>query len=146
MKSRKLTVKQKRFADEYLIDLNATQACIRAGYSQKTANEQGSRLLTNVNIKQYLEVELKKIDDNKIAKREEVLKYLTSVLRCETQSSVLALDVEGGQTVIKKQPDEKERLKAAELLGKYHSIYTDNTKITGAVPIVIVDDLGDDDD
>lgn len=146
MKQKKLTVKQKRFADEYLIDLNATQACIRAGYSKKTATEQGSRLLANVNIKQYLEVELKKIDDNKIAKREEVLKYLTSVLRGESQSSVLALDIEGGQKTIDKTPDEKERLKAAELLGKYHSIYTDNTKITGAVPIVIIDDIGDHDD
>lgn len=142
----KLTKKQKRFADEYLIDLNGTQAAIRAGYSKKTANEQSSRLLANVNIKQYLEVEFKKIDDEKIAKRQEVLTYLTSVMRGETRSSVLALDVEGGQTVIQKTPDEKERLKAGELLGRYHSIFTDKTKITGAVPIVIIDNMGDDDD
>lgn len=47
---KKLTPKQRRFVDEYLIDLNATQAAIRAGYSPKTANEQGARLLANVSI------------------------------------------------------------------------------------------------
>lgn len=45
-----LTAKQQRFVDEYLIDLNATQAATRAGYSKKTANEQGSRLLANVSV------------------------------------------------------------------------------------------------
>ena len=48
--SRKLTAKQARFKDEYLIDNNATQAAIRAGYSKKTAKSQGQRLLTNVDI------------------------------------------------------------------------------------------------
>jgi len=47
-----LTAKQQRFVDEYLVDLNATQAAIRAGYSQKTANEQGARLLANVSVKE----------------------------------------------------------------------------------------------
>lgn len=52
---KKLTPKQKRFVDEYLIDLNATQAAIRAGYSPKTANEQGARLLANVSIAQTIQ-------------------------------------------------------------------------------------------
>lgn len=46
--------KQQRFVDEYLIDLNATQAAIRAGYSEKTANEQAARLLANVSIKEAI--------------------------------------------------------------------------------------------
>lgn len=50
----KLTEKQKRFCDEYLIDLNATQAAIRAGYSARTANEQGARLLANVSVQEYI--------------------------------------------------------------------------------------------
>lgn len=50
-----LTPKQQRFAEEYLVDMNATQAAIRAGYSPKTANEQGSRLLTNVSIRAHIE-------------------------------------------------------------------------------------------
>jgi len=52
---KKLTAKQQRFCDEYLIDLNATQAAIRAGYSKKTANEQGARLLANVSVQKYLQ-------------------------------------------------------------------------------------------
>ena len=50
MSKQELTAKQQRFCEEYLIDLNATQAAVRAGYSAKTANEQGSRLLTNVSV------------------------------------------------------------------------------------------------
>ncbi len=50
-----LTPKQQRFVEEYLIDLNATQAAIRAGYSEKTARSAGSRLLTNVNIKPVIQ-------------------------------------------------------------------------------------------
>ena len=49
-----LTAKQQRFVDEYLIDLNATQAAIRVGYSKKTADQQASRLLTNVKVREYL--------------------------------------------------------------------------------------------
>ena len=49
-----LTPKQQRFVEEYLIDLNATQSAIRAGYSEKTANEQGSRLLANVSISEAI--------------------------------------------------------------------------------------------
>ena len=49
-----LTPKQQRFVEEYLIDLNATQAAIRSGYSEKTANEQGSRLLVNVSISEAI--------------------------------------------------------------------------------------------
>ena len=52
---KKLTAKQQRFCDEYLIDLNATQAAIRAGYSERTACEQGARLLTNVKVQKYLQ-------------------------------------------------------------------------------------------
>ena len=52
--ARKLTDKQQRFVDEYLIDLNATQAAIRAGYSVKTANEQGSQNLAKLSIQQAI--------------------------------------------------------------------------------------------
>lgn len=145
MKKRELNEKQKLFVQQYLVDFNATQAAIRSGYSPKTAVKQGSRLLTNADIQEHIEIEKKKTNEELIAKREDVLKYLTAVMIGESKSSVLALDVGGGQKTINKPPDEKERLKAAELLGKYHSIFTDNTKITGVVPIVIVDDMSDDD-
>lgn len=50
-----LNARQQQFCEEYLIDLNATQAAIRAGYSKKTANEQGARLLANVSIQEYVQ-------------------------------------------------------------------------------------------
>ena len=62
-----LTDKQARFVDEYLVDLNATQAAIRAGYSAKTANEQGARWLANVSVQ------------NAIRERQEVLKMKTEI-------------------------------------------------------------------
>ena len=70
-----MTDKQKRFCNEYLIDCNATQAAIRAGYSPKTANEQSARLLANVSIKTYIEEQLNKMTSKSVADAEEVMKY-----------------------------------------------------------------------
>lgn len=138
-----MTDKQKRFCEEYLIDCNATQAAIRAGYSEKTANEQASRLLANVNIKTYIEEQLKKLQSEKIATAEEILEYLTAVKRGETKSAVLARNEIGAEVVIMKTPDEKERLKAAEMLAKRYGLLTDKLSVTGTVPIVIVDDVSE---
>lgn len=68
-----LNPKQQRFADEYLIDLNATQAAIRAGYSQKTANEQGARLLVNVSVREYLQKRKEKLSSKLQLTQESVL-------------------------------------------------------------------------
>ena len=78
-----MTEKQKRFCDEYLIDCNATQAAIRAGYSPKTANEQGAKLLAKVSIKAYIDDQLEQLHNKNIADSQEVLEYLTSVMRGE---------------------------------------------------------------
>lgn len=140
----KLTEKQQRFADEYLIDLNGTQAAIRAGYSAKTANEQASRLLTKDNIKTYIEGRLEKISSEKIADAEEVMVYLTSVLRGESESEVVVVEGSGeGYSKARrmgKAPDEKERLKAAELLGKRYGLFKDNVNLE-LEPVVIMNDL-----
>ncbi|MDC4242642.1 terminase small subunit, partial [Clostridium tertium] len=81
--SKVLTPKQKAFAD-YFIELgNATEAAIRAGYNKKTARQIGSMNLTKVDIKQYIDERLAKIEDERIAKGEEVLQYLTKVMRGE---------------------------------------------------------------
>lgn len=121
----KMTEKQKRFCDEYLISLNATQAAIKAGYSKKTANRIATENLSKLVIKEYIAQRMAEKESKLIADQDEVLKYLTSVLRGETESSVLSLCGDGYQEVIKKNPDEKERLKAAELLGKRYGLYTD---------------------
>ena len=146
----KLTRKQQRFADEYLVDANATQAAIRAGYSEKTARSQGQRLLTNVNIKTYIDEQLEKIHNEKIADAQEVMMYLTSVLRGESQSEIVVVEGTGDgysdARRMMKLPDERERLKAAELIGKRYGMFTDKVNVEGAVPVVIVDDLEDDDE
>ncbi len=76
-----MTEKQKRFCDEYLIDNNATQAAIRAGYSPKTAYSIGEQNLKKLEIKKYIDSQLDKIHSEKTADAQEVLEYLTSVMR-----------------------------------------------------------------
>lgn len=146
----KLTKKQQRFCDEYLIDANATQAAIRAGYSKKTARSQGQRLLTNVDIKTYIDEQLEKIHNEKIADAKEVMIYLTSVLRGESQSEIVVVEGTGDGCSdarrMTKLPDERERLKAAELIGKRYGMFTDKVNVEGNIPVVIIDDLEDDED
>ena len=125
----KLTLKQKRFADEYIISGNATQAAILAGYSKKTAIKIGAENLTKPDIKAYVDEQLAKLAGQKIAKQEEILQYLTSVLRGESSAEIVVVEGEGdGKSSarrIDKAPDEKERLKAAELLGKRYGMWTE---------------------
>lgn len=142
----KMTAKQQRFCDEYLIDLNATQAAIRAGYSVKTARTIGAENLAKPIIKAYIAARMAEKDKKLIADQDEVLEYLTSVLRGESQSEIVVVENIGDFTsrarAMQKAPDEKERLKAAELLGRRYSLFTDKVNVDGAVPVVI---SGDDD-
>lgn len=124
-----MTNKQKRFADEYLVDLNATQAAIRAGYKEKTAYSQGQRMLKNVEIKTYIEEQLERLHNKKTADAQEVIEYLTSVLRGESEGEELVNEFQGDGVSkavnVKKKPSEKDKLRAAELLGKRFGIFTD---------------------
>ncbi len=145
-----MNARQRKFADEYLIDCNATQAAIRAGYSEKTAKSIGQRMLTYVDVQQYIKQQLEKLHSEKIADAEEVMMYLTSVLRGEAQASVVVVEGIGDgcseAREITKSPDERERLKAAELLGKRFGMFKDTVNLTGAIPVVIHDDMGEEDD
>lgn len=127
-----MTDKQKRFCDEYLIDLNATQAAIRAGYSKKTAKVTGYENLTKPYIKKYINERMAAKEKELIADQDEVLKYLTSVLRGESQSTEIVVEGTGDgcseARTIMKEPSEKDRLKAAELLGKRYGLYTDKVQ------------------
>lgn len=115
----KLTPKQKRFCEEYLVDLNATQAAIRAGYSKRTANRIGAENLTKLVIKQYIEKRLAEKESELIATQDEVLRYFTSVMRGEHMSSEVVVEGYGEARVLERPPTEKESLKAADLLCKY---------------------------
>ena len=135
-----MTRKQQRFCDEYLIDCNATQAAIRAGYSSQSAYSAGQRLLKNVEAKQYIAEQMQKKQDKNVADANEVIRYLTSVLRGESKSEIVVVEAVGdGSTEarrIDKAPDEKERLKAAELLGKRYSIFTEKVNMDGDIDTV----------
>ena len=132
-----MNAKQKRFCDEYLIDCNATQAAIRAGYSEKTAKSLGQRMLTFVDLREYIEEQLERIHSEKTADAEEVLEYLSSVMRGEQTEKVLKLDGSGIQSIVDINVSAKDRLKAAELIGKRYGMFKDNVNVTGAAPVVI---------
>lgn len=117
-----MTAKQQRFCDEYLIDLNATQAAIRAGYSEKNARVIAAQNLSKLNIQEYISERMAEKKDKLIAKQDEVLRYFTSVMRGESYSSVLARTIDGSEEVIEKPPDEKERLDAAKQLAKRYGL------------------------
>lgn len=140
-----MTDKQKRFCDEYLIDCNATQAAIRAGYSKKTANEQGNRLLANVSVRAYIDERLEQLHTKKTADAQEVMEYLTSVMRGEHKEQTLALCGDGMQEIQDIDVSAKDRIKAAELIGKRYGLFKDAVDLGGAVPVVISggDDLAD---
>ena len=135
-----MTPRQQKFCDEYLISGNATEAAIKAGYSPKTAKQTGSENLAKPDLKAYIETELEKLHSAKIADAEEVMKYLTSVMRGEHTEQVLKLVGEGVQTVTDIDVSAKERLKAAELIGKRYGLFTDKVGLEGAVPVIITGD------
>lgn len=140
-----MNAKQKRFADEYLIDLNATQAAIRAGYSIKTAYTQGQKLTKHHEVNAYIAEQMNKKQDELIASQDEVLKYLTAVIRNEKKEQVVAVEgIEKGISearIVEKDCSIRDRNKAAELLAKRYGLLTDNMNVSGSVGVTIVDDL-----
>lgn len=145
-----LSDKQKRFCDEYLISLNATQAAIKSGYSKKYANTNASKLLQNTTIKQYIDAMMAEKEKQLIADQDEVLKYLTSVLRGKSRSTEIVVEGCGDgiseARTIEKEPSEKDRLKAAELLGKRYGLYTDKIETDVDMELNINIDYGDADE
>lgn len=129
----KMTLKQQRFADEYIITGNATQSAIKAGYSKKTARAIANENLMKPYIKEYIDERLAKLESEKIATQEEVLQYLTSVMRGEKTEPLLVLDGEGTQKVIQAVPNVQSRTRAAELLGKRYGTFTDRVDINAQI-------------
>lgn len=121
----KLTAKQKRFVQEYLIDLNATQAAIRAGYSRKTAGVIGDENLKKPYIREAIEEKLKQIDEEKTADAKEIREFWTMVMRGEEKDTVLRYDNEGHQVETEINVSMKDRIRASELMGKSFAMFTD---------------------
>lgn len=142
-----MTEKQKRFADEYLIDLNATRA-YKAAYpnvkKDETARVNGSRTLTNANVKKYIDKKLEEIKTEKTADAQEVMEYLTSVMRREKNEFIVVTckervsdyDANGKKRIIDKEIPEVVEIpaklsdanKAAELLGKRYRLFVDRVE------------------
>lgn len=135
-----LTPRQQRFIHEYLISLNATEAAIAAGYSEKTAKEIGCQNLTKLHIRARIDAELKRIEDSKIADATEVMQLLTKAARGTMEEQVVSFTPDGGVELVTKNIGARDRVKSLELLGKRYALFTDNL-ITKEEPPCIVDDI-----
>lgn len=152
-----LTEKQTRFCNEYLIDLNATQAAIRAGYSEKTAYSIGNENLKKPEIQEYMQRIMNDKHSGLIASQDEVLETLTAVMRRQKKEQVVTserhrrsyFDEEGRKvtedTEVPVTVEIDTRIsdvnKAAELLGKRYGLFTDKVNVESTSKVVIVDDL-----
>lgn len=133
----KLTEKQKRFADYYIETGNATEAAVKAGYSEKTAAEMGYENLNKPHLKQYIDSRLKELEDKRIMNAEEVMRLLTSIARNEELEDVVVFG-ENGPEVASKGMSAKDRLKALELLGKRYLMWSDKNNGDDDKPIEVV--------
>jgi phage terminase small subunit len=156
----KLTVKQQRFCDEYLIDLNATQAAIRAGYSEKTARQTAAENLSKPYIREYIDKRLAEKEAELIADQDEVLQTLTRVLRRQEMDTVVVTckerssgyDKNGKKVIIEKEVPQLVQVptkvsdlnKAAELLGKRYALFTDKVDMDTDLDLNITIDYGED--
>ena len=129
--------KQKRFCDEYLIDCNATQAAIRAGYSPKTAYAIGEQNLKKLELKAYIDEQLEQLHNKKTADAKEVLEYLTAVMRGEHTEQVLRLVGDGVQEISDINVSAKDRIKAAEMLAKRYGLLVDKVSVQDDSEILV---------
>lgn len=142
MIERKLTPKQQAFADYYIELGNATQAAIKAGYSERSARQIGEQNLSKLDVKNYIDERLEQLASERVASQQEVMETLTAILRGEATAATLKGVGMGEQEIEENMPPTMaERIKAAELIGKRHRMWTDKLELEGAGQVVIVNDL-----
>lgn len=131
-----MTERQKIFADHYIISLNATESYKKA-YPKikniKTAEVNGSKLLRNTKVKAYIDEQLEKLKSERVADQQEVLEFLTSVMRGEVTEPLLVLDGEGYQRIVDAKPSVATRRASAVDLGKRYGLFVDRQEITQRV-------------
>lgn len=143
-----MTDKQQIFADEYLKDLNGTRAYKVAYPSIKNdsvASAAAVRLLRNVKVKSYIDDQLEKMHNERTADAQEVLEFLTSVMRGEKTEQLMRLDGDGVQVIDDVELQGKDRIKAAELLGKRYALFTDKQQVD-IQSVTFIDDIPEDDE
>ena len=141
----KLNDKQKAFADYYIESLNATESYMKVyECSYNTARTNGARLLTNANIKKYIDEVMSAKDESRIASQDEILQILTDIARGITEEEVVQFSQLGEELRTTRKPTIKDRMKASELLGKRYRLFVDKAELEITEPITIIDDIGDD--
>ena len=159
-----MTKKQKRFVEEYLIDLNATKAAIRAGYSPKTANEQGAQNLAKLSIRDAIEkAEAERsrrtgINQDRVIREIAKLAFLNPVdvidmdgatirgeanrddTACIASVKVKNIPTDDG-AITEREVKTYDKLKALELLGRHLGMFNDKVKVEGGVQVVLYDDI-----
>ncbi len=141
----KLTRKQHLFADEYIRTGNAYQSAVSAGYSHNYAKGNVVKLLENVSVKSYIDARLEELKKESIAEQDEILQYLTSVMRGKMTDEELML-VPTGDFMSEVERHEKRadivaRTKAAELLGKRYAMWTEKQEVEHSGAVTFVDDI-----
>ena len=161
-----MTDKQKRFCEEYLVDLNATQAAIRAGYSAKTAYSIGNELLNKPEIRARVDQMLADrsirtgVNADRVVRELAKIAFMkgTDVIDTETgnvrddatdddRACIAAVKVKqmqgDGMSSIEREIRLCDKVKALELLGKHLGIFEDNINVDVSGAVKIVDDIGD---
>ena len=139
-----MTPRQEKFCVEYLIDLNATQAAIRAGYSKKTADRIANQNLRKLEIQSRIKKMRDEYYDKAIMSAKEVEYLLSKAGRGELKEEVVVVEGVGDgfseSKIIKKRLSAKDRIKALELMGKRHHLFEDQNSKTGEEEVQIIDD------
>lgn len=134
-----LTPKQRAFAEEYAKDLNGTRAYKEAYKNIKSddvAKAAASRLLSNVNVKEYINNLINSISKERIATAEEVMEFLTRGMKQELDEEVVNFDMSGKAVRTTKKNTAKEAIRCAELLGKRYALFTDKVQMETKVEIM----------
>ena len=125
----KLNEKHKAFADHYVESLNATESYMKVyECSYNTARTNGARLLTNANIKKYIDEVMSAKDESRIASQDEILQILTDIARGVTEEEVVQFSQLGEELRTTRKPTIKDRMKASELLGKRYRMWIDKVE------------------
>jgi len=159
-----LREKQKRFADEYLIDMNAAAAYVRAGYSPKHANANAQKLLQNTAVRAYIDQRMAEISRRTGVTQERIIRELarigfldpTQLVNMDTAelldnaaaddraaiASVKVKSMSGETEMIEREVRFADKIKALELLGKRFGMWIDKQQVEGTVGVQIIDDIG----
>ncbi|MDE7233568.1 MAG: terminase small subunit [Ruminiclostridium sp.] len=158
----KLTEKQKRFCEEYLIDLNATQAAIRSGYSAESASEIGSENLRKPNIRARIDTEIAErskrtgVTADRVVRELAKLAFVNATDVIDTQrvevlekasrddtACISAVRIKIGENFTEREIRLCDKTKALELLGKHLGMFSDNVKLSAEARVTIIDDTGE---